>query len=187
MSDERLRELQRQAAGGDDEARVRLLVERLRAGETDAYRLAIATWLLGDGGSLEELLDRFEETLREIARRPAMFVGTSSYSDVVHYIEGMYGGLYAVGLRQILPLPAWRGWVQYHYVVSHSAWGWGRIVRHHHESDSEAIQSLPRLFAEFRRDMRELGEDKIDELWRDRLIERYGRDWGCPTDSGQDE
>ena len=184
MSDERLRELARQAAEGNEEARVRLVVERIRAGDTDSYRLAIAAWLVGDGGSLDEFLDRFEETLQDIARRPALYVGTSSYSDVAHYLEGMYGGLQAVGLGTILPLSTWRLWVQYRYVVSHAGWGWPRIIRHHHKSDEEAIQSLPSLFAEFRRDLRELGEDKISERWRERLIDRYGRDWGCPTDAG---
>lgn len=45
MSDERLRQLEREAASGDVEARTRLLLERLRAGELTEERLKFAAHL----------------------------------------------------------------------------------------------------------------------------------------------
>jgi hypothetical protein len=42
MADERMRELERAAAGGEVEARSRLLRERVRSGDLDAERLALA-------------------------------------------------------------------------------------------------------------------------------------------------
>ena len=49
MTDERLRRLSREA-GGDDDARARLLTERLRAGTLARTRLELAAWL-GDGAA----------------------------------------------------------------------------------------------------------------------------------------
>ncbi|MGE0706816.1 MAG: hypothetical protein AB7N76_06385 [Planctomycetota bacterium] len=51
MSDERLRDLERASAGGDLEARVALLQERLRRGLLDAERLALAAYA-GDEAAL---------------------------------------------------------------------------------------------------------------------------------------
>jgi len=45
MADDRLRRLEREAAGGDPEARARLLRERARSGELPRERLGLAAWL----------------------------------------------------------------------------------------------------------------------------------------------
>ena len=54
MSDSRLRELERLAALGDREARVRLLAERVRGGDLPRERLALAAYL-GDPAAREEM------------------------------------------------------------------------------------------------------------------------------------
>jgi hypothetical protein len=45
MADDRLREVEREAAWGDPAGRARLLVERVRAGQLEHERLRLAAWL----------------------------------------------------------------------------------------------------------------------------------------------
>jgi hypothetical protein len=125
------------------------------------------------------LMPDFESLLQSIAKRPAMYVGKCSIESVSNYLQGYDHALSDAGQAET-PLSGWLRWVEWRFLISHSAWHWTRILLHVYGSEQAAIEALPQLHREFLAQRAELGIDEIESQLRRRLIAEYGRDWHEP-------
>jgi hypothetical protein len=129
----------------------------------------------------EEMQD-FGAMLREIAERPALYVGRVSLRAVGHYLDGYDQALRDAGIGET-PLRGWSRWVESRFLISHPAWHWTRILVHAYGNDHSAIAALPQLFDQFLIERRLVGVEGIEAELNRRLIAEYGQDWHAPTEA----
>ena len=124
----------------------------------------------------------FESLLQSIAGRPAMYVGRCSLRAVSAYLDGYNHASGDLG-RGELPLSGWGHWVEWHFLISHPAWHWTRILLHAYRTDRAAIEALPQLYQEFLARRAAIGVEGIVDEHRRRFIAEYGQDWHEPAET----
>lgn len=103
---------------------------------------------LNDADADPHTLKDWGEVLGEACKRPRMFTGRGDLSAVLDFVGGY---LYAQYLLSPEPEPEWR---QFNYWLA-SKFGYPRNYAWHHarvyfQTEEEALDTLPRLLAEFR-------------------------------------
>lgn len=125
--------------------------------------------------------EKFEELLESMVKRPGMYFSTNSLINFSIYLDGYCSGLVSAGKPD--PLSAWWLWVQMKFCIRHSAWHWTRILLHTFGSEQACIDKLVELYLEYKRDFERLGWQGIEDEQMRRLVERYGKEVGCPSES----
>ena len=121
----------------------------------------------------------FPGLLHSIAKRPALYVGKCSVHAVSDYLHGYCQALSDLGQTET-PLDGWMRWVEFHFLISHPAWHWARILLHVYGSDRAAIEALPGLHREFLAERAVMGVGGIEAALDQRLIEEHGELWYEP-------
>ncbi len=115
----------------------------------------------------------FGSLLHAIAMRPGMYVGRCSLRSVSDYVHGYDHALNDLG-QSASPLAGWMRWVELHFLISHPAWHWTRILLHVYGSDAAAIEALPHLHELFLAQRAALGVEGIEAELDRRLRTEHG-------------
>ena len=126
----------------------------------------------------------FADTLDEICKRPALYVGHTSIRSVSQYLSGYCHALRDAGYPEP-PLMGWQRWVEKRFLIHHPAWHWSRILVHEYGSDEDALRVMPGLYSEFESEYAEVGMEGIEADLKRKLLERYGDTLSgpCPKSS----
>jgi hypothetical protein len=125
-------------------------------------------------------MPEFVRVVEAVARRPGLYVGRCSLSDVGHYLSGYACALADAGQAES-PIEGWMRWVELRYLIAHPAWHWTRILLYVHGTDRAALDALPGLYRQFLADRTTLGIAGIEAELSRRLIAAHGEEWYEPS------
>ena len=117
--------------------------------------------------------------LREICGKPGMFLGRVSLPALSHFLNGYATALGRIGICEDV-MSGWQRWIEFEFLISHTAWHWTRILRHEYGTESAAFDAIPNLFDRFLAVRREQGGDWIEEELSRRMQETHGNLYYCP-------